>query len=277
MRVVQTGWHPADDSTAAVVDPFETVCGLPTEDFRALAESIFIALPHQMEDGINGGIVDCVPQWAIAGSMLARCLDPHGGFIEVIRAGIVRRFLDACDSNPKLKFCVMMDSDESCHWSAPYKLAIWDRPVVSAVVCSWNDKRGIYACFTIKDKNGIGRFPSVNFTQRMPRAGLIKADRVGTGLVCIRKDVLQAIDQSGDIPFYIPEQIRRDGAKSGSIKQGEDMVFSAQCERLGFDRFVDLSVHAKHYKTLPLTWPLVNIDPALNVEDWDVSEHDFTY
>lgn len=276
MRAVIAGPN-APDKKADKSFLIEPLPGMTEEEFARLAASILFVIPHRAEEGIAPGLAINFGTWARFGTPISMMKDPHGGFIEVVRAGIVRQFLEYAEDRPQIKFLVMCDSDQSIEWDAPYRLCQWDRPVVSGVICSLGANRGIFANFTVKDKNGIGRFPSYNFTGRMPAKGLVKADRLGTGLIAIRKDVLETLNQAGEIPFYIPEDVRRQGALIGTMKRGEDIVFSEQCEKYGFDRWADLSVHGVHHKNVALTWPGDGIDPNLDVSEWDVSEHDHTY
>jgi hypothetical protein len=111
----------------------------------------------------------------------------------------------------------------------------------------------------------------------MPAKGLVRCRRVGTGLVCIRADVLERFDEAGEIPFFLPESIRMASVKEMQIKTGEDMYFCEQAERLGFDIWADLSVRAKHYKKVAISWPDGATDSSLSVEDWSVSAKDWAY
>jgi hypothetical protein len=257
----------------------DTVVGLPQDEFIALAQSILIVLPHRGSEGLHPGLSMNIGPWSMVGTSVQPVEDQFGGFIELTRGGIARRFLDICAENPKIDKLVMIDSDENMHWDAPYKLAMWDQPVVSGVVCSWTPRRGIFACFTMKDKYGVPRFPSVRYTKTLPARGLLKVWNTGTGMICIKKGVLESIFESGDVPFYVPEAMRRAAVPSGVLKHGEDMAFSQQCERLGFDRFVDLSVHAVHFKVTPICWPQTDecVSDALSAADFQVDVKDYLH
>ena len=277
MRTLVAGPNAIDKKAekSFVVSPLP---GMTEDEFAELAQSILIMIPHRVSEGINPELAINFGTWARYGTPLSMAKDPHGGFIEAVRGGMVRQFLEYAEDRPQIKYLVMCDADQGIDWDAPYRLCQWDRPVVSGVICSIGSNRGIFANFTIKDKHtGIGRFPSYNYTRRMPSKGIVKADRLGTGLIAVRKDVFEVLDQNGEIPFYIPDDIRRKGAAIGTMKKGEDIVFSEQCEKYGFDRWVDLSVHGSHHKTVAIRWPADALDPNLDVDSWDVSEHDHTY
>ena len=71
--------------------------------------------------------------------------------------------------------------------------------------------------------------------------------------------------------------MRRDAVKTGVLQLGEDTRFSQQCADLGFDRYVDLSVHAVHYKRIGVMWPSTGLDPDLKAEDFMVDVKDYLH
>jgi len=277
MKYTASGEGVAEDPRATTATEVQGLLGLSVDEAYALGSSVAIALPHLAYQPICADLLEPASQWPFWGATVLRCEIPHAGFVEAARAGIVNQFLEMCKGRPNIKYLVLIDTDEGVDMQAPFKLAQWGRPVVSGVVCGWNPNRGIYASFMIDDPNGIARFPSVNKTGRMPSQGLMRAKRVGGGLVCIRKDVLETIIANGEVPFKLSEKEALHNCKSGIIAKGEDIKFCEQAEEAGFDIWVDLSVHATHYKTIPLRWPNANIDHGLNPSDWNVSEKDFTY
>ena len=257
-----------------LVQPF---LGMSEEEFRKLATSVMALVIHRTYEGINGKTTDAMGLWAKCDTPVARLEDPFSGFIEVTRAGMARTFLQYVKDRPQVEYLCMMDSDEAVPWDAPYKLAQWGKDIVSGVVCSNSERKGgIFACFTVKDKYGISRFPSVTNTKFMPTKGLIEAEHAGTGLLCVHKRVFEAIAASGDYPFFIPEEVRRHSAATGSLKLGEDMAFSEQARRLGFKTYVDLSVRAPHYKVQAIQWFPKYLDDSLDCRDWQVSTEDGT-
>jgi hypothetical protein len=251
--------------------------GLSEEQFQALVESTLIMIPHSSSEGISAGLAQAMGVWGRFGATVATIMDNFGGFIEVVRAGMVRTFMEYCQTHPNIDKLVMIDSDENVPWDAPYRLAAWDLPIVSGVVCTYNDVRGVFACFTVKDENGIARFPSYNFTRTMPGKGLVEAHSVGTGLVCIKKAVFEMMYEKNVVPFYIPEEIRLKAVDRGLLAWGEDMAFCRAAEDLGFERFVDLSVQAVHYKTMPILWPRAALDYEMDPAEWRVSPKDYRH
>ena len=147
--------------------------------------------------------------------------------------------------------------------------------ICSGVVCGYNAERGIFACFTAKDENGIPRFPSFRDTKLLPAEGLIEAEQVGTGLICIRRDVLETLRENDEEPFMIEEDIRKESIRTGNLRKSEDIVFSERAAKYGFGRYVDLSIHATHYKYVPIGWPADCIDDSIRAIDWKPSAFDY--
>lgn len=262
-------------SESPKVDP---VSGLSGDDLNALLKSILIVIPYRGSEGVDVNLEDKISYWRGCGIAVQKIEDQFGGFIELTRASICKKFLDLCrDSAESLDKLVMIDSDEDVSPEAPVKLAMWDLPVVSGVVSSPNPRRGVFANFTVKDKYGVPRFPSVKFTKKLPTRGIIKVHSTGTGLICIKKNVLETMFNAGEIPFYIEEKMRRDAVKTGVLPLGEDTRFSQQCEAHGFDRYVDFSVHGIHYKRVGVCWPSTGLDPDMKVEDFMVDVKDYLH
>ncbi len=97
----------------------------------------------------------------------------------------------------------MIDNDELIHPLAPVVLAFNNLPVVTGVVCSPSEHGGIKACFTMADVFGKPRFPSVRYTKRLPARGTKEIHSAGAGLLCIRRDVIEAIVANGEYPFLM--------------------------------------------------------------------------
>jgi hypothetical protein len=253
------------------------ILGMSEEEFVKLARKILVMIPHRRSEGINAGLAQAIGFWSRFGTATATVEDDFGGFVEMHRAGMVRTFLDYAGDRTEIEYCVLIDSDESVPWDAPYRLAAWDQPVVSGVICSYSEARGIFACFTVKDEYNVARFPSWNITKKMPGRGLIEAHSVGTGLLCIKKHVFETIIASGDTPFVIPEEQRRHCIETGVMKWGEDISFSRQCEARGFKRYVDLSVRGIHMKTIAIQWPSSHIDHDVDPREWKVDTKDYLH
>lgn len=240
----------------------------------ALAESVMVITLHRRGEGVNPGICTHYGHWAVNGVKHGTVEDPFGGFIELTRAGVLHLFRETVADNPEIKYLVMIDNDQRISAEGPLRLAAWDKPMVSGVVCGFSPDRGIFACFTIKDDNGVGRFPSLRETKVMPATGLVEASHVGTGYLCLRRDLIENVMEATD-PFFVPEDIRRESLRMGNLRKSEDIVFAEQCSALGYTPYVDLSVHALHEKTIALGWPESQIDPSLDAGDWKASVFDY--
>jgi hypothetical protein len=244
------------------------------DEMKALSRQILVAIPYRSREGVNAGICIHYGLWGPLGTKVFHVVDPHGGFIEIVRCGIVRSFLETCKTFPELRYLVMIDNDQKVEPDCLLRLARHDAPVVSGIVCSASETKGIFACITVKTKTGAAYFPTQKHTRVMPAEGLVEVHQAGTGLICIRRDVLETLQSYGELPFYIPEHVRRGAAETGDLHKSEDISFADVCEKYGIKRYADLSVHAIHYKLLALAWE--HIDPNLKAEDWDVKPHDGT-
>lgn len=273
MTIVSEDAPSLDDG--AKVEKTMPVENMSDEAFAELAASIMVVIPHQSSEGINPGLARNFGQWGRICMPHSFVKDSSGGFIEVTRGNIVNTFLDYCEKFPHVRFLVMIDNDEEIHWSAPLRLAVHNLPVVSGVVCGYNDERGAFACIMAKDENGIARFPSIKETKMLPSTGVKKIAKCGTGLICIRRDVLETIRAHGEEPFFVPEDLRRKSVVAGAMVKGEDIAFCDRAVAHGFDIYVDFSVHAVHYKTLPLSWPSGCMSDKIDADSWMPSAFDF--
>lgn len=271
------GPDPGKSSASAIEVVEPTVMGMSEPEFAKLARSILIMIPHRPYEGLNASLSDSRTYWANFLTPQCAVEDHFGGFIELQRAGMVRTFLDYAKDHPEVEYLVMMDSDQPVQWDSPYRLAAWGRPIVSGVVCSYSPTRGIFACFTMKDEYNVARFPSVNITRTMPGKGLVEANSAGTGLICIKKVVLETMLEHGDVPFVIPEDMRQQCLKTGVLKWGEDTSFCHMARKHGFNTYVDLSVHSGHYKVVNVQWPTGNIDQKLDPRKWKVDNKDYLH
>lgn len=252
--------------------------GMSVPQFAALAESIVVLVPHRPSEGVNGSIAMSAGFWARWGMRFGAIEDTFGGEIAATRAGMCRAFDEMVrGTNGKVKFLVMIDNDEIIAPLAPLQLAFWDKPIVSGVVCSPSAHGLVKACFTVKDAVGIARFPTIQYTQKIPARGLLEVHSCGAGLLCIRHDVIATMMEQGIIPFKIPEADRDECFRSGTMRIGEDISFCRQADDLGFKKYVDFSVRAAHIKQIPVLWPEDMIDHDLDPKDWKVDVRDYAH
>jgi hypothetical protein len=270
-----SGPGAAEAEEAQEVQTVVPIPGLTDQEFRELTESVLVVIAHRAWEGIAAGLCQNFGIWGRIGLNWATIRDPNGGFLEVTRGGMVQFFLELAHKHPSFRYMVMVDNDESISWDAPLRLAQHGMPVVSGVVCGYSPERGIFACFTAKDENGVARFPSFRDTKILPSEGLIEAEQVGTGLLCIRRDVVETLREHNEEPFFIPEEYRLEGVRAGQLRKSEDIAFSERCAKFGFKRYVDLSIHAAHHKMITISWPTDHIDDAVKAIDWKPSPFDY--
>ncbi len=262
-------------TAASKVEVVEPIMGMPVEEFAKLAQSIFIMVPHRDSEGLNAGLAINFGFWARFGTTITTVPDQFGGFIEQTRANMCDLFRRVRADRPELRYLVMIDADESMSWDAPYRLAAWDEPIVSGIICSYAAQRGIFANIFVTDKHGKARMPSWNKTRTIPGRGLKECHSVGTGLICIRADVIDAILDGGDMPFVMNEDDRRSCLDTGVLKMGEDTTFCGQARKHGFKSYADFGVRGIHMKTIAIEWPQSHIDYSIDVRQWDVDPGDY--
>lgn len=262
--------HKTAAARSEVVQP---IMGMSEEEFAKLAQSVFIMVPNR--GTVSSKLFITNGFWARFGTTITEVEDRFGGFVEQLRANMCDLFRRVRKDRPELKYLVMIDDDEGVPWDAPYRLASWDLPIVSGVICSYAQGRGIFINVFVKDRYGVARMPSWNKTKVIPGKGLRECHSVGTGLICIRHDVIDAIIEGGQIPFAIPEESKRDAFDTGVLKVGEDTTFCAQARQHGFQSYVDFAVRGVHRKSIDIEWPQCNIDYNLDVRDWEVDPGDY--
>jgi len=254
------------------------VPGMPLEEFAALAASIVVIVPHRPTEGVSASISMNVGLWALWGINYGIIEDQFAGEIAAVRGNIVKGFLQVCAQKPNVKYLVMIDNDQIVDALHPIQLALWDLPVVSGVVCSPSEHGILKACFTMNDETtGKARFPTVMYTQRLPARGLREVNSCGAGLLCVRKEVFEKIVASGEIPFYIPEESRKECWDAGVMKIGEDIAFCRQAKAQGFPLHVDFAVRAIHMKLSAFFWPQELIDQNMDARDFKVDARDYAH
>jgi hypothetical protein len=238
---------------------------------RDLAKKITIQVPHRVSDGIHPKLVEYGIQWINAGMALMPILDSFGGFVDVLRASMCHEFLKQC---PDRNYLIMLDNDVvPLDPESVLRLCSHDLPVVSGVVPAISPGVGMFACVSVKDDAGTARFPTVQDTVKIPGQGLRELDTCGAGFLAIRRDVLESMHEA---PFIISNELRREAAKIGHLRVGEDIFFCEQVKRAGHKIYVDFSVQAVHMHSVPLRWPEEDVDDSLDPADWDVTRRALT-
>ena len=118
--------------------------GMTWESVQELCKKILVVIPFRAGTGIQEGLCSHWGFWGNLGLKCADVKDPHGGFIEAVRAGMVRLFLDYVKIRPEIEYLVMIDNDEAIEWDAPIRIARHGVQVCTGVVCGANDEKGIF-------------------------------------------------------------------------------------------------------------------------------------
>lgn len=250
---------------------------LLAEQNRELLRQIEIVVPARPAEGLNIRLAKLLSVWYGEGIAWSSLNDFMGGFIEATRAKIAWHF----KHDRETKYLLMIDSDIEPSPFLPYLLARHDKPIVGGVCMAVSKAYGPQLCFTVKDTEGDWRFPtllaqngkSMPEPQMIPRKGLIEVAHVGTGAMLIRRDVIEAFEfTKEDIPFYVDEEIRRDGFKEGNLRRGEDIEFCNQARAKGFQCYVDLEAICGHRKTTALSWP-DDQRADIPLDQWRIAPH----
>lgn len=294
-----TGAEQLDETESINLATYEAYfkqCAVSRESLT----NIHCVVPVRPGDGMNCKLTRMLSVWYGEGTGWSHLNDHMGGFIEVSRANIAYDFV----KNRTEKWLLMIDNDMEPPLELPLLLSRHDVGVVGAPAMSVDRKYGPQLCFTVQDTNGNYRFPALR-NGKIPAKGLIEVGHVGTGAILIRRDVLERFTFGGwevydkiekaynaengeitltrkemasllysDIPFYVPEAIRRKGAQTGSLLVGEDIAFCNACRAKGIPMYVDLEAHCGHRKTMGLLWDEDLRDPDMNAEYWRLPARD---
>jgi len=240
------------------------------DENRDLWRSIHCVVPVRPMDGMNCLLTRMLTIWYGEGCAWSQLNDHMGGFIELTRANMVYSFLK---KQKAWKYLLMLDNDMEPPIDLPYLLARHDQPVVGAPAMSVDKRFGPQLCFTIKDTEGKYRFPAMR-NGAIPGSGLREVGHIGTGALLIRRDVIESFSFTpGDTPFYVPEDVRQKGARTGNLLIGEDIAFCNAVRAKGFKMYVDLEAHVGHRKTVALMWDDDLRDPAMDSDSWVLPAH----
>ena len=78
----------ADSTHAAKIERTGPILGMEEDEFKALAESILIMIPHRQTEGINAQLAQNIGYWSRFGTAVATCEDQFAGFVEMTGAGM---------------------------------------------------------------------------------------------------------------------------------------------------------------------------------------------
>lgn len=164
---------------------------------------------------------------------------PTGRPIPDNRHKIVKRFLEG-----DFDYLVMLDDDNPCYKNILDLLDL-DLPVVGGVYPG-KSKTGI--TFFAFDIDEGGDMPVFKPVARERREGLQKVDAVATGLIVIKREVIEKMVEAGMKPFE--ETFDEDGV----LAYGDDMGFCLKCRDLGIDVYAHFDYIGSHFKVVDLLW-----------------------
>lgn len=163
--------------------------GLVGTDFNP--SEMLVQVLRRPSDPICSKLEQCLHQWTAAGIAYQPLKDGFGGWgIDVSRNWQLKLFRD---SARKFKWLLMVDADVGPPVDAPMLLARHDKPVVSGVVPSYNNDRGLFLCVAVRGADGRAFFPTAEGTKTVPAFGLTEVHNAGTGCLLIRRDVVDAL------------------------------------------------------------------------------------
>jgi GT2 family glycosyltransferase len=238
------------------------------QENRELLQEVEIVVPVRPAEGVNCDLATKLSLWFAEGSTWSFLNDHMGGFIELTRGNIAYSHLHRERAKPG-RYLLMIDNDMVPPINLPYLLARHNKPVVGAPAIFVHPEYGPTLNITKRCRDGKTRWPHLR-RDKIPASGLIEIEHVGSGAIMIRRDVLESFTfDRGDIPFYIDEELRVLGAKSGRLLKGEDLAFCEQVRAKGFGVFADLEALCGHRKTMSLRWDDDHRDASLVAETWE--------
>jgi hypothetical protein len=265
-------------------------------EYPGLIEKAAVRIPTRITNGLNPKLAICATVWAKAGGHWDPLIDDQGGFIERQRAKMCYDFV----TDPELKefeYLIMIDDDMEPRLDLLHRLMRWNEPVVGARCVSMHPDFGPMLCYTVKDELGLHRFPTMKpllkRNLRMPSSGITEVGHIGTGALCIRRDVVESFTwdmehdkilsflneprvggvtrehlhelhrlMAPDVPFMVPDALRKEGFRHGELRCGEDIWFCVQVRKKGFHIYVDNSSDVGHRKSMCLALDSVFNDPG---------------
>jgi len=173
--------------------------------------------------------IDMATRAAIDGFGIMRSQPMH---VALQRNQMVKRFLE---SDPAFTHLLMLDADHRHPSRLPLHMmerikANPDKKVLSAMV--FRRGRPYDPCHYIESEDGI-----VHTIEKWT-PGLIKIDVCGSAALCVAREVFETIPE----PWFWFNW----GGDNAGHYPGEDTYFSSQCNKYGFDMWVDTTICSPH-------------------------------
>ena len=164
---------------------------------------------------------------------------PTGRPIPDNRHKIVKKFLEG-----DYDYLVMLDDDNPCHNNI-FDLLDLDLPVVGGVYPGRGKNGIMWLVYQLAEKDGKVLFKQFPLDKR---EGLQQVDALATGLMVIRRDVLEKMRKKKLKPF------EEKFDEWGAIEYGDDMGFCMKCTELGIPMHAHFGYIGSHWKTMDLLW-----------------------
>jgi len=157
------------------------------------------------------------------------------------RNNIVKRFLKTdCDF-------LMMQDDDIIPWHNPAEMVWMDKDVVGSPAKVRQDSQQMNWVAFVEDKARNGYF-AIDMASAPTNADLVPVDIVGTGLICIKRKVIEAINEA--YPGVGAFTVEND--EDGVCKWGTDFAFCRRARALGFDVYTTPHRICEHMKEVGL-------------------------
>ena len=156
------------------------------------------------------------------------------------RNQIVKKFLEG-----DYDYLFMID-DDNPPFRNPFFLLDENKPVIAGVYPGKDDRGIHYHVYQFGKK-----FPKeVEFNQYPIdfREGIKQVDAIGTGLMCVRRDVLENMSMKKMAPFE--DMFKEDG----TMITNDDMAFCIKCKKLDIPVFAHWDHLGSHFKKVDLHW-----------------------
>lgn len=131
---------------------------------------------------------------------------------------------------------VMIDDDNPPHRNI-FELLDFDKPVIGGVYPG-RSKSGIHFHVYRQDGDVFKQYPP-EF-----REGLKQVDAIGTGLICIKREVLEQIKKPFEDIFY----------EDGTLHYSDDMGFCLKCKEKDIPIYAHFGYIGSHFKNVDLLW-----------------------
>ena len=164
---------------------------------------------------------------------------PTGRPIPDNRHKIVKKFLEG-----DWEYLVMLDEDNPCYENI-FDLLDLDLPVVGGVYPGKNETGIVFFAFRREEEDGKVVYKQWPLEKR---EGLQKVDAVATGLICIKREVLEKMKEEGLKPF------EETFDENGILAYGDDVGFCMKCNDLGIDIYAHFYYVGSHFKVVDLLW-----------------------